>query len=103
MAVRLGPADLVLVGGAVVTMDEAGRTAPAVAVLAGRIAALGANREVEELVGPQTRRIDLAGRTLLPGFQDAHCQWSIRPTSPGSGPSARQRTSSPAGRATMPR
>jgi predicted amidohydrolase YtcJ len=73
MAVRLGPADLVLVGGAVVTMDEARRTAPAVAVLAGRIVAVGANREVGELVGPHTRRIDLAGRTLLPGFQDAHC------------------------------
>ena len=73
MAVELGPADLVLVGGAVVPMDAARRTAAAVAVRAGRIVAVGADHEVEELSGPRTRRIDLAGRTLLPGFQDAHC------------------------------
>ncbi len=73
MAAELGPADVVLVGGAVVTMDAARQTAPAVAVRAGRIVAVGTDREVEELAGPRTRRIDLAGRTLLPGFQDAHC------------------------------
>ncbi len=73
MAAELGPADLVLVGGAVVTMDSARRTAAAVAVRAGRIVAVSADREVEQLTGPRTRRIDLAGRTLLPGFQDAHC------------------------------
>jgi predicted amidohydrolase YtcJ len=68
-----GQVDLVLVGGAVVTMDAARRTATAVAVRAGRIVAVGTDREVEALAGPRTRRIALAGRTLLPGFQDAHC------------------------------
>ena len=73
MAAELGPADLVLVGGAVVTLDAARRTARAVAVRAGRITAVGDDRAIEALAGPRTRRIDLAGRTLLPGFQDAHC------------------------------
>lgn len=44
----------------------------ALAVVDGRIAAIGSDAEVSALVGPQTRRINLAGRTLLPGFQDAH-------------------------------
>lgn len=65
-------ADLVLTGGSVLTMDAARRTAEAVAVRAGRIVAIGASAEVERWRGTQTRRIDLAGRTLLPGFQDAH-------------------------------
>jgi predicted amidohydrolase YtcJ len=73
MAAQLSPADLVLVGGAVVTLDAARGTATAVAVRAGRIVAVGPDHLIEELSGARTRRIDLAGRTLLPGFQDAHC------------------------------
>jgi predicted amidohydrolase YtcJ len=65
-------ADLVLTGGSVLTMDAARRTAEAVAVRAGRIVAIGSSAEIERLGGPRTRRIDLAGRTLLPSFQDAH-------------------------------
>ena len=67
------PADLVLTGGAVVTMDAARRTAEAVAVRDGRIVAIGSSADVDRLRGAHTRRIDLAGRTLLPSFQDAHC------------------------------
>jgi predicted amidohydrolase YtcJ len=66
-------ADLVLIGGPVMTMDPAGSAARAVAVRAGRIVAVGGDREILELAGLGTRRIDLAGRTLLPGFVDAHC------------------------------
>lgn len=66
-------ADLVLTGGSVVTMDAARRTAAAVAVRAGQIVAVGSDRDIETFVVPRTRRIDLAGRTLLPSFQDAHC------------------------------
>lgn len=65
-------ADLVLTGGPVVTMDAARRTAEAVAVRAGRIVKVGDAADIEPFVGPRTRRIDLAGRTLLPSFQDAH-------------------------------
>jgi predicted amidohydrolase YtcJ len=67
-----GPADLVLHGGAVETMDAARRRADAVAVRAGRIAAVGSEEEVGAVVGPSTRVVELEGRTVLPGFQDAH-------------------------------
>ena len=58
-------------------MDAARTSAGAVAVRAGRIMAVGSTAEVERLRGPRTRRIDLAGRTLVPGFQDAHVHPAI--------------------------
>ena len=67
-----GPADLVMTGGSVMTMDAARRTTAALALRAGRIVAVGADADVEPLIGPATRRIALEGRTVLPGFQDAH-------------------------------
>lgn len=66
------PADLVLTGGVVHTMDPVAATAQAVAVTGGRIVAVGTAQQVGELVGPATQVEDLAGRTLIPGFQDAH-------------------------------
>ncbi|MGW1273300.1 amidohydrolase [Streptomyces sp. NPDC002491] len=66
-----GPADLVLTGGPVHTVDPARSRATAVAVHAGRITAVG-HDEVHALIGPDTEVVDLAGRLLLPGFQDAH-------------------------------
>jgi predicted amidohydrolase YtcJ len=47
-----------------------GRTGTQVAVRDGRIAAVGP--DLADLIGPATERIDLAGRLLIPGFQDAH-------------------------------
>jgi predicted amidohydrolase YtcJ len=67
-----GAAELVLRGGAVETMDAARRRVDAVAVRAGRIAAVGTVEEVGAWVGPGTRVFELEGRTVLPGFQDAH-------------------------------
>ncbi|MFB3738189.1 MAG: amidohydrolase [Candidatus Velamenicoccus archaeovorus] len=66
------PADLVFVNGAVYTVDAARRWAQAVAVRDGRIVAVGIDDDVRELIGPRTEVIDLRGRMLLPGFQDAH-------------------------------
>ena len=66
------PADLVLTGGPVMTMGAVRRPAEAVAVKDGRITFVGSARDATFWVGPRTRRIDLAGRTLLPSFQDAH-------------------------------
>jgi predicted amidohydrolase YtcJ len=65
-------ADLVLAGGAVYTVDAARRWARAVAVRGGRIVAVGGDDDVRGLVGPRTEVVDLRGRMLLPGFQDAH-------------------------------
>jgi len=62
-------ADLLFTNGPVLTPE--GRTATAVAVTGDRITAVG-HAEVHELAGPGTQVVDLAGRLLLPGFQDAH-------------------------------
>jgi predicted amidohydrolase YtcJ len=69
---RNGTADLAFVNGRVYTMDAARRWAGGVAVREGRIVAVGIDAEVRELIGPGTTVVDLGGRMLLPGFQDAH-------------------------------
>jgi predicted amidohydrolase YtcJ len=73
------PADLVLTGGHVHTVDATNPRAEAVAVRGDRIVAVGSAPDLRAHVGPSTRVIDLAGRLLLPGFQDAH----IHPISAG--------------------
>ncbi len=66
------PADLLLTGGAVYTVDDARSVHEAVAVKDGRIAAVGSAAELASLARSSTRVIELEGRTVLPGFQDAH-------------------------------
>jgi predicted amidohydrolase YtcJ len=63
-------ADLLFTGGPVLCVDPARSRASALAVRAGRIVAVG--HDLTDLVGPRTEVVDLAGRPLLPGFQDAH-------------------------------
>ncbi|MEO8476965.1 MAG: amidohydrolase [Actinomycetota bacterium] len=65
-------ADLVFVNGSVYTVDAARSWAQAVAVREGRIVAVGNDDEVRALAGGRTEVVDLAGRMLVPGFQDAH-------------------------------
>ena len=72
-------ADLALVNGRVYTMDAARRRASAVAVSQGRIVGVGTDADVRELIARGTDVVDLAGRMLLPGFQDAH----VHPPSSG--------------------
>jgi len=64
------PADLLLTGGVVHTVSNG--TAEAVAVEGGRIAAVGSASDLATTVGATTRVVELEGRTVLPGFQDAH-------------------------------
>jgi predicted amidohydrolase YtcJ len=66
------PVDLLLYGGAIETMDSSGARAEAAAVREGRFVAVGSLAEVEAWAGPETRRIDLRGGALLPGFRDTH-------------------------------
>lgn len=66
------PADLLLLNGYVYTADAARNVAQAVAVKGGRIQAVGTAVELQALQGPDTEVIDLAGRMLMPGLQDAH-------------------------------
>ncbi|GAA1387632.1 amidohydrolase [Kitasatospora putterlickiae] len=67
----MSKADLVLTRGPVHTGDAARTRASSLAVTGGRITAVG-HDEVRELIGPGTEVVDLTGKLLLPGFQDAH-------------------------------
>ncbi|MFI8910449.1 amidohydrolase [Streptomyces sp. NPDC053513] len=64
-------ADLVFTHGPVFTADPARTRATSLAVVGERIAAVG-HDEVRDLIGPGTEVVDLTGKLLLPGFQDAH-------------------------------
>jgi predicted amidohydrolase YtcJ len=66
------PADLVFRNGAVYTVDAVRSWASAVAVRGGRIIYVGADSLPAGLIGSKTEVMDLGGKMLLPGFQDAH-------------------------------
>jgi predicted amidohydrolase YtcJ len=66
------PADRIWTGGPIITINDKMPRAEAVAERGGRIVAVGRRAEVLKLRGPLTQVIDLQGRTLLPGFFDAH-------------------------------
>jgi predicted amidohydrolase YtcJ len=68
-------ADTVLVNGKIVTVDDRFTIAQALAVKDGRIVKVGTTAEIEVLKGPQTRVIELAGRTVIPGLIDNHAHW----------------------------
>ncbi|CAL9672488.1 amidohydrolase [Streptomyces sp. enrichment culture] len=65
-------ADLVFLGGRVVTVDAEFSVASALSVTGGLISAVGDRDDVAPLVGPGTRVVDLHGATLLPGINDSH-------------------------------
>ena len=66
------PADLILRNGKVLTVDANFTIAQAVAVRGNEIAAVGTDAQVMPLAGPNTRVIDLKGRTVIPGLIDTH-------------------------------
>lgn len=66
------PADLVLLDGRVLTVDERFSAATALAVRAGRFIAVGSDEEVRRHIGGTTRVIDGRGRTVVPGLIDTH-------------------------------
>jgi predicted amidohydrolase YtcJ len=68
-------ADLILTNGKVVTVDDQFSIVQAVAVRGDRIVATGTNQEITRLAGPNTRRIDLRGRTVTPGLIDNHAHF----------------------------
>ena len=70
-------ADAIYAGGNIVTVNDAQPTAEAVAVKDGKIVAVGTRADVEKAhKGPATRAVDLAGRTLVPGFVDGHAHFA---------------------------
>lgn len=65
-------ADTVLLGGKVWTGDPARPEAQALAIVDGKVAAVGSDDEVRRWAGPATTVLELRGRRVLPGFNDAH-------------------------------
>ncbi len=65
-------ADLILKNASVITVDPAQPSAELVAVKSDRILFVGGNDSLESVRGPGSRVIDCRGKTLVPGFNDAH-------------------------------
>ncbi|MBI4483617.1 MAG: amidohydrolase family protein [Acidobacteria bacterium] len=65
-------ADTVLYNGAILTADDRFTIAEGVAIRDGKILAVGTSQRVLSLAGPETKKIDLEGKSLVPGFFDTH-------------------------------
>ncbi len=68
-------ADVILSNGKIITVDARFSIAQAVAIRGERILAVGTNQEIARLAGPSTRRIDLRGRSVVPGLIDNHAHY----------------------------
>jgi predicted amidohydrolase YtcJ len=64
--------NMIAYNGKVLTVDEGFSTVQAFAVRDGKFLAVGSNQRIRAMVGPQTRVIDLKGRSAVPGFIDTH-------------------------------
>lgn len=69
-------ADLIIVHARVWTVHRTHPQAEALAIVADRIAAVGSDNDIHKWIGPQTRVIDAHGKSVLPGFIDAHVHFS---------------------------
>ena len=69
-------ADLILLNGRIFTSDSSRPQVEALAVRGERIQAVGNNEEIRKLAGEKTRVIDLSGKTVVPGFNDAHAHFA---------------------------
>jgi hypothetical protein len=66
------PADLVLLGGKVITADDRFTVASALAIRDGRFVAVGSDADVRPYIASATKVIDARGRSILPGLIDTH-------------------------------
>ncbi len=74
-AANAGEADLLLVNGKIVTVDDQFRIVQAVAIKGNRIVAVGKNIDVRKQAAAGAKVIDLKGRTVIPGLIDNHSHW----------------------------
>ena len=87
--------EMILHNGKIVTMNDGATIAQALAVRQGKFLAVGTNAEILRLAGPKTVRIDLRGRTVLPGFIDTHShphEYSLDSYASDSAPELRMKT-----------
>jgi hypothetical protein len=67
------PADTILLGGKILTVDARDSIAQALAIRDGRIIAVGNNADIKKLAGDRTLSISLDGKTVIPGIIATHC------------------------------
>ena len=72
MAVGMGNAQVLIQNANIITIDQGRPRAQALAIRDGRFLAVGNNDDIADFLGPDTQRLDLQGKTVLPGFIDAH-------------------------------
>lgn len=70
-------ADIIFYNGSVITVNENNDICEAVATRNGKIIYVGDNKGAEKYKGEYTKVIDLAGRTLMPGFVEAHSHFML--------------------------
>ena len=66
------PSDIILKNAVVITMDNFHPVADLIAVIGDRISAVGDSGDIEPSIGAGTKILDCQGKTLVPGFNDAH-------------------------------
>lgn len=70
------PADTLLINANIVTMDAARPRAEALAIRGDRISAIGSTADLQAVLSPETRVIDLGGQTVIPGLVDGHLHFA---------------------------
>src|SRR3954452_16964334 len=68
-------ADVLLLNGKIVTVDDRFTLAEALAIRGERIVGVGRSADMEKLKGPNTQTVDLHGRTVIPGLIDNHAHF----------------------------
>ena len=72
LSAQQAPADLLITSARIYTADVNRPVAEAMAVRDGKVLFVGSRRGAEALAGPRTERLDLGGKTVIPGMVDAH-------------------------------
>jgi hypothetical protein len=72
-------ADTILFNGMIFTSDPGHPNVQALAIQGDRIEAVGDSEQIKRLAGPRTKQIDLGGRTVIPGLNDAHMHLEVYP------------------------
>ena len=70
-------ADLILTGGSILTVDKNNSIHEAVAIINNKIAQVGSSEEIKKLQGPETKIIELCGRSVIPGFIESHIHTAV--------------------------
>lgn len=68
----------ILFNGNIITLDHRRPQASALAISYGRIVALGTDSDIQRLAESTTKRVNLEGKTVLPGLADAHLHWEAQ-------------------------